>query len=271
MNNGSLTVGLGLGSVPGWNVIAVEDILGNGFKDIVIQNTTTGAIDYANMTAGVFNGWNPITSAPGYTGYTQPDIGAGGSPPGGGSTQNNGDGPPGTVLGPVVDTHPAPDLGPPIGGGSAFSGLFAQDPAAPNGGSPTGGSNVLSAKFAQDTAASNGGSPNGDGNVLSGVFAKDPAAPNSGSPSGDSNMFAGIFVQDPASLNGIGGAADFINGQSGSPDATLPTSASWLTEGAQNGSTPTNGAAQIPSNSGLGSNPASMVTADNLQNLLHSS
>ena len=198
----------------------------------MIQNATTGQIEYANMTAGVFNGWSTITSAPGYTGYTQPDIGAGGSPPGGGSTQNNGDGPPGTVLGPVVDTHPAPGLGSPSGGSSVLSGFFAQDPAAPNGGSPSGGSNVLSGLFAQDPAAPNGGSPSGDSNVLSGLFAQDPAAPNGGSPSGDSNVLSGLFAQDPASPNGIGGAADFINGQSGSPDAALPTSASWLTEGA---------------------------------------
>jgi hypothetical protein len=151
-----------------------------------------------------------------------------------------------------------------------LSGFVTQDPAAPNSGSPSGDSNVLSDFVTQDPAAPNGGSPSGDSNVLSGLFAQDPAAPSSGLLSGDSNVVSGLFMQDPASPNGIGGAADFINGQGGSPNAALPTSASWLTEGAYYGSTPTNGAAQVPGNSGLGSNPASIVTADNLQNLLHS-
>jgi len=75
---------------------------------------------------------------------------------------------------------------------------------------------------------------------------------------------------NPAAPNGFGGAADFLKNQSGSQSGASLTQASWLTEGAQNGSTTTNGAAQVPSNFGPGSNPAPIVTADNLQNLLHS-
>jgi hypothetical protein len=75
---------------------------------------------------------------------------------------------------------------------------------------------------------------------------------------------------NPAAPNGFGGAADFLNNQSGSQNGASLTQASWLTEGAQNCSTPTNGAAQVPSTSGFGSNSQPIVTADNLQNLLHS-
>ena len=55
-------------NVPGWKVIAVEDVLGNGFDDIVIQNPTNGQILYANMTGGTFQGWGVVTNAPGYSG-----------------------------------------------------------------------------------------------------------------------------------------------------------------------------------------------------------
>jgi hypothetical protein len=75
---------------------------------------------------------------------------------------------------------------------------------------------------------------------------------------------------NPAATNGFGGAADFLNNQNGSQNGASLTPASWLTENAQNCSTPTNGAAQVPGNSGFGSNPAPIVTADNLQHLLHS-
>jgi hypothetical protein len=73
-----------------------------------------------------------------------------------------------------------------------------------------------------------------------------------------------------------GGVADYLNncGNNGSAAGFMlnsnGVSANWLTEGAQNGSTPTNGAAQVPGNSGVGSDSAPIVTADNLQNLLHS-
>jgi hypothetical protein len=122
----------------------------------------------------------------------------------------------------------------------------------------------------QDPEGANSGSPSGVSNVLSGVMVQDPEGANPGSPSGVSDLLSGVLVQDPAPANGIGGAADYLNGQNGSPGAALPTSANWLTEAAQNGSAPTNGAAQVSGNSGPGSNPAPMVTADNLQNLLHS-
>jgi hypothetical protein len=75
---------------------------------------------------------------------------------------------------------------------------------------------------------------------------------------------------NPAAPNGLGGAADFLNNQSASQSGASPTSASWLTEGAQSGSMPTNGAAQVSGNSGISSNPSPIVTADNLQNFLHS-
>jgi hypothetical protein len=75
--------------------------------------------------------------------------------------------------------------------------------------------------------------------------------------------------QNPAAPNGFGGAADFLNNQSGAQGGASLTPASWLTEGARNCSTPTNGAAQVPGTSGFSNNPTPIVTADNLQNMLH--
>jgi hypothetical protein len=275
MDNGVFNGWVSVADAPGWNVIGVEDILGNGFDDIVIQNPISGQIVYANMTAGVFNGWVAIGSTPGYTGSDSPastsdgSAGSSGSgseqvasnsPDTAGTSSSGGDGDNGQYSG--NSTTPLPGQSVPVP-------AFNVEPA-PNLGSPSGNGNALSGVMVQDPEGANPGSPSGVGNLLSGVLVQDPEGANPGSPSGDSNVLSGMFMQNPAPPNGIGGAADYLNGQNGSPGAALPTSASWLTEGAQSGSPPTNGAAQVPGNSGPGSNPASIVTADNLQNLLHS-
>jgi len=95
-------------------------------------------------------------------------------------------------------------------------------------------------------------------------------ATDSGSQNNGGSSQYTLGSLNPAAPNGLGGAADFLNNHSGSQSGASLTSASWLTENAQNCSTPTNGAAQVPSTSGFGSNPAPIVTADTLQNLLHS-
>ena len=53
-------------------LLAVEDVLDNGYDDVVIQNNTTQQIVYANMNGGTFQGWVGIGSVPGYTGHTGP-------------------------------------------------------------------------------------------------------------------------------------------------------------------------------------------------------
>jgi hypothetical protein len=95
------------------------------------------------------------------------------------------------------------------------------------------------------------------GQSVQGLSIFDPGTSGGHSVAGVS--MSGLSIFDPATPN-----ASNISG------VTLGTSANWLMEGAQNGSTPTNGAAQVPGTSGYGGNPAPIVTADNLQNLLHS-
>ena len=87
------------------------------------------------------------------------------------------------------------------------------------------------------------------------------------SPSASPNLPIGVWEATHYAGNGNnnnGAAGSFVENAGG-------ISASWLTDGTRNGSMPTNGAAQVPSNFGPGNNPAPIVTADNLQNLLHSS
>jgi FG-GAP repeat len=65
-----------IATVPGWNVVDVGDINGDGFADIVTQNSTTGQIQYANMANGVFSGWVSVTTASGFTASSSTQSGA---------------------------------------------------------------------------------------------------------------------------------------------------------------------------------------------------
>jgi hypothetical protein len=55
-------------TTPGWKVSAVEDVSGDGFADVVMENAG-GQIRYANMHNGVFSGFLDVGNAPGYTAY----------------------------------------------------------------------------------------------------------------------------------------------------------------------------------------------------------
>ena len=52
---------------PGWNVVGVGDVNGDGYADIVIQNPGSGQIAYINMAGGVFAGFVGVAATPGYT------------------------------------------------------------------------------------------------------------------------------------------------------------------------------------------------------------
>jgi len=127
--------------VVGWNVIAIEDVVGNGFDDIVIQNQTSGQIMYGNMTGGSFQGWNTITTVTGYTGAAGTGLSSSGSGGSGGSSSGNtgfGDGPPapGTPIGPILDTQPGPSSADPTAQLVQAMASFAPAPAA-NSPTPT--------------------------------------------------------------------------------------------------------------------------------------
>jgi hypothetical protein len=274
---------LNVAATPGWNVIAVEDVLGNGYDDIVIQNTTTGDIDYADMTGGSFQHWVAVTTAAGFTGHTGPangDPGATGaalpaSMLGAGfadaSGQSNGNLPSassaadsGTQGGGAFNTNP----GIPIDDRSTQPFISWDDPPMP----PPDGNTTLSTPY-----------------LPSGVFEWNHYASNSPPSASDtsSNGKPGaISWHDAISSAGdnmqltfassAGGVADYLNeGRDNGSVAGLAStadriSASWQTEGAQNGGAPIYGAAQVPDTFGLDPNSTSIVTAANLQNLLHS-
>jgi VCBS repeat protein len=45
----------------------IGDINNDGYADIVVQNPTTGVIEYANMNNGVLSGWVGVASEPGFS------------------------------------------------------------------------------------------------------------------------------------------------------------------------------------------------------------
>jgi hypothetical protein len=55
MTGGTINGFVSVGSTPGYNVTAVEDIKGNGYADIVIQNAS-GQLLCADMTGGTLQG-----------------------------------------------------------------------------------------------------------------------------------------------------------------------------------------------------------------------
>jgi len=285
---------------PGWNVVAVEDVLGNGFDDIVIQNQSNGQVAYADMTAGVFNGWDTISNPSGYIAVSGP------APTGNGSSSASAfaDGL-GTAFADAVGdagTNPQGPSNPPEGTladagtnpGQDSSNSYSLLPGILNDGgtnpqSPIGtlihlpmfnawayldgdGDDLPPGVWDAVGPANNsppsvsdiGSNPPG---AISWHDAISSAALDHGSPSNG---------QVPLTTSG-GGVADYLNNGSnngGSVPEFVPNSggisANWLTEGAQNDGAPTSGAAQVPGSSGLGSNPATIVAADTLQNLLHS-
>ena len=262
-----------------------------GFDDIVIQNSTNGQIEYANMTAGVSRLVLRHHRSSGFTGATVPapvgdnaatvgatatTVGAtattvgdtattnvsmldgGGFQSGDGSTPTPFNTDPGTPLNgaslqPFVTYQDSDDTIPSADGGG-FTGLATTpDSVLPHG--------VWVAIQAANNVAPNASSTIGSetqdtsGSMQDVLSTPNSAAPNGGSPSSDSNMLPSLFMQESATATSVSGAADFVNNQNGSLGAVLPTSASWLTEGAQNGSTPTNGAAQVPGTRALAAIP----------------
>jgi len=248
MDNGVFNGWVNVTGTPGWNVIAVEDVLGNGFDDIVIQNQSNRQIAYADMTAGVFNGWGTIPNAPGYTGATR--------------------------LAPVGDraaTHVSM-LGAGFANAGGQTGFINMPDQGPSDSSDT------SALFGPQGQASS------DDLTVMGQYMP-PVGTEIHSPMNgawlDGNSSSGIGLGQsttgaPDLPIGVWQATHYAgngndNGTAGSlVENAGGISASWLTEGADNGSMPTNTAAQVPGTSGLRGNPATIVTADNLQNLMHS-
>jgi hypothetical protein len=255
MKNGVFNNWVGVGDPAGWNVIGVEDILGNGFDDIVIQNASTGQIDYADMTTGTFQHWVAIADPVGYHAFSQPGPAGTGNGP-------NSDGSSGVSS--QVSSNSTGTLATSFDGGDGSG----SNPDPLTGHVPMPAYNIA---LASGLAVSTGNS-----DALSGVMMFDPVASSGGavpgvtmfdSPASSGGALMGVSMFDPVASNGgassAANALDFSSQNEGN-------AASWLTEGAQNSWTPTNGAAQVPGASGLCSNPASIVTADNLQNLLHS-
>jgi hypothetical protein len=62
----------------GSDIVAVSaasnDINGDGYDDVLIQNNSNGAIIYANMAAGTFSGWVNVGATPGYSVVGTGDI-----------------------------------------------------------------------------------------------------------------------------------------------------------------------------------------------------
>ena len=54
-----------MAATPGWQVVAVADLTGDGFADVVVQSTEPGfhELRFADMAGGQFSGWGQATSA----------------------------------------------------------------------------------------------------------------------------------------------------------------------------------------------------------------
>ena len=251
MANGAFNGWGGVVSSPGFNVVGAGDINRDGFADIVVENFSTGEIDYGNMANGMFNGWVHVVNSPGWKVAAVEDVVGNGfddivvqnSTTGQIYYANmttgafQGWGTVGTTPGYTALSQPGP--------ASAAAGRIPDSGAMYDG--------IASAVSASDPGSQNGGTANNVstidpasqiGDVVSDLTMSDLAAPNGGMTSAItmsefgaaiSGTVPSITLQDPGSLSGVPiQYAGSSNGGSPGPNGGAPSAAASFDTGPQN-------------------------------------